>query len=494
MKVLRKTLILTHRYLGIPLSLIFMLWFASGIAMIYARGMPRLTPELRLERLPPLALDRVRLTPADAVRQASGGAGRRGSAGRMTLVTVMDRPAYRLGETTIFADTGERLRAVERVGALAIAHRFTGLPESRLRYVDELTEPDQWTIAQPRQMPVHKVVVDDAAHTELYISDQNGDVAVMTTRASRVLAWMAAIPHWLYFAPLRLQGRLWQQTVIWLSAIGSCFAVLGMVVGILQWKPARPHIPYAGWMRWHHIGGLAFGVLTLTWVFSGLLSMDPWQWPTSGPDLNLNGALGGTNDLSRFPAIDMDKWQPLMSDGAVKEIDFAWIQDEPYYIVHGSRSGRLLVAANTMQVGREPSSLESLTARLKKVIPDVAILDAQVLSNYDSYYYQQDGSAALPVVRVKLGDPDKTWVYIDPQLSEFVGSFRRYDRLNRWLYHGFHSLDFSFWYYSRPLWDVGVITLCLGGLAVSGIGFFLGIRRMGFGIKRLAQSLRPRQF
>jgi hypothetical protein len=487
MKVLRKTLILAHRYLGVPLSLLFMLWFASGIAMIYARGMPRLTPELRLERLPPLALDRVRLTPAYATRQASGGSGRRGGASRTTLVTVMDRPAYRIGQTTIFADTGEQLRAVDRGNALAIASRFTNLPEDKLRYIDELTEPDQWTIAERRQMPLHKVVVGDAAHTELYISDRTGDVTVMTTRGSRALAWIAAIPHWLYFAPLRIQDRMWQQTVIGLSAIGSCFAVLGMVVGILQWKPARPHIPYAGWMRWHHVGGLSFGVLTLTWVFSGLLSMEPWQWPTSGPDLNLAGAFGGANDLSRFPAVDVDKWQPLASAAAVKEIDFAWIQDEPYYVVRGSTPGRRLVAANTMRVGREPSDLESITGRLKKANPDVPILEAQTLSAYDSYYYEQDGSAALPVVRVKFGDPDKTWVYIDPQMSQVVGTFRRYDRLGRWLYHGFHSLDFPFWYYRRPLWDVGIITLLLGGLGVSSIGFCLGIRRMGRGISQIAR-------
>ena len=39
--------------------------------------------------------------------------------------------------------------------------------------------------------------------------------------------------------------------------------------------------------------------------------------------------------------------------------------------------------------------------------------------------------------------------------------------LNRWLCHGLHSLDFPFLYYRRPLWDVVVILLSLGGTAVS---------------------------
>ena len=38
------------------------------------------------------------------------------------------------------------------------------------------------------------------------------------------------------------------------------------------------------------------------------------------------------------------------------------------------------------------------------------------------------------------------------------------DRLERWLYHGLHSLDFPFLYYQRPLWDVVLIALSIGGI------------------------------
>jgi hypothetical protein len=39
--------------------------------------------------------------------------------------------------------------------------------------------------------------------------------------------------------------------------------------------------------------------------------------------------------------------------------------------------------------------------------------------------------------------------------------------VNRWLYHGLHSLDFPFLYNRRPLWDIVVMVLSLGGLALS---------------------------
>src|SRR6185295_17457925 len=84
--------------------------------------------------------------------------------------------------------------------------------------------------------------------------------------------------HFLYFVPLRLTNGLWQRAMVWTSALACVLPVLGIVLGIVQFKRARPHIRYSGWMRWHYITGLIFGVLTLTWAFSGLLSMEPWAW------------------------------------------------------------------------------------------------------------------------------------------------------------------------------------------------------------------------
>ena len=66
----RKALILSHRYLGILLSLMFLMWFVTGIGMIYSRGMPRLTPQVRLSRLSPLELSNIKLTPVDAAARA----------------------------------------------------------------------------------------------------------------------------------------------------------------------------------------------------------------------------------------------------------------------------------------------------------------------------------------------------------------------------------------------------------------------------------------
>ncbi|HET7132886.1 MAG TPA: hypothetical protein VFJ95_11585, partial [Gammaproteobacteria bacterium] len=63
----------------------------------------------------------------------------------------------------------------------------------------------------------------------------------------------------------------------------------------------------------------------------------------------------------------------------------------------------------------------------------------------------------------------------------------RWSRLERWLYNGLHSLDFGFWYDKRPLWDVGMIALCLGALASSALGLWLGLKRLRRDFTRLTR-------
>jgi hypothetical protein len=102
----------------------------------------------------------------------------------------------------------------------------------------------------------------------------------------------------------------------------------------------------------------------------------------------------------------------------------------------------------------------------EEAMPGVSMEDATWLTEYDSYYYNQDGLRSLPVLRVRYADERRTWLYLDPQHGTMSKMDER-SRLNRWLYHGFHSLDFPFLYYRRPLWDIVVILFSLGGIALT---------------------------
>jgi hypothetical protein len=112
------------------------------------------------------------------------------------------------------------------------------------------------------------------------------------------------------------------------------------------------------------------------------------------------------------------------------------------------------------------------------VMPGVPIDGVQWMDDYDAYYYDRNRELSLPVLRVRYGDPQRTWLYFDPRHGVIARKEERLTRLNRWLYHGFHSLDFPFLYYRRPLWDIVVIVLSLGGLALSATTVAASWRRL----------------
>ena len=529
MRLFRRAVILSHRYLGIVLSLLVIMWFATGITMIYWGGMPRVTPELRLERLAAVDFSRVRLTPVQAAEAAE-----LESPGRVTLSTILDRPVYRFGarsSTVVFADTGDVLDELSLSQSRDIAAAFARVPTSQVHHVRTLHEVDQWTLQT--RLPLHKFQVDDGAGTELYVQPETGEVAMMTTRSSRGWAWVSTIPHWMYFTALRTNQPLWYRIMVWTSALACVLAVLGMVLSITQLrlrrrsaaeagrpKPFRVSaaIPYSGSMRWHYVSGVLFGVFTLTFAFSGLVSMEPWQW-TNAPGLELprNVLTGGPLELSRFPMRDAAAWDGVLEGRPAKEIEFARMMDEPYYIVRrgsearddGDRErlhqpyairharvedNRLLIAADTFLPRRDPFDQTALVARIKAAVPEAQIVESQLMSDYDSYYYSRVGQIPLPAVRIMFDDPAQSWVYVDPSLSQVVTVINRWGRVERWVYHGLHSLDFAFLYNSRPAWDIVMLVLSFGGLTTSGLGFVLGIRRMRRATARAAavQGLTPK--
>ena len=82
------------------------------------------------------------------------------------------------------------------------------------------------------------------------------------------------------------------------------------------------------------------------------------------------------------------------------------------------------------------------------------------------YYLDRRGERPLPVIYARMNDAVNTRYYIDPKTARVVGNYSDRGWINRWLYHGLHSLDFPWLYKYRPLWDIVVILLMLGGTAL----------------------------
>jgi|RhiMethySRZTD1v2_1073278.scaffolds.fasta_scaffold04733_17 PepSY-associated transmembrane protein len=517
MAQLKRLVILAHRYLGIAISLLVVMWFATGVTMMYAGGMPRLSAEMRLERMPDVDLSRVRLTPAEAAERA-GLDPLDESPGRVRLSTLMERPAYRVGTTTVFADTGDVLEDVSPAQGRAIVAKFMRVSDSQVQHVRTLDRIDQWTLTQSRSMPLHKFQVDDTDGTEAYVQASSGEITMLTTRKGRALAWVSTIPHWMYFVALRENQPLWYRIMVWTSAAVCLLAVLGLVLSVTQFKRVRPFklanaIPYSGWMRWHYVTGAVFGVFTLTWAFSGLLSMEPFEWTNArGLEVSRDVFTGGPANLSKFAAMEPATWRRVLDGRGIKEVDFVRILDDhyyvvrqtpaahvadprperlhqPYYITGRAEPERVLVNAATLETRQEGFRPEAFIARLKQELPDESMVAADLLFEYDSYYYSRGRQKPLPVLRVQFADAAQTWFYVDTEMGQVLASIPRLARVERWLYNGLHSLDFAFWYDTRPLWDIGMLVLLAGGMLSSSFGLVMGLKRLRRNAARAAKSI-----
>ncbi len=293
--VLWQTMIVAHRYLGIAIGLLMLVWFVSGIVMMYV-GFPQPAGKERLNGLPPIAWE-------SCCRVDAAGISDGQSVGRAEIEMLLGVPVLRLPRVLVPVQTiglsdgaEKRLNLDEaRAVALAAAPRVNGqLPP--IASADEIDE-DQWTLNRFHQeQPIFSFVFQDPERSVLYVSGASGRVILRTTAAQRFWNWLGAIPHWLYFEPLRTDGLLWTRTVIWTSILGSFLTIIGLYLGIAQFKRGKRGrlSPYRGVFYWHHLAGLVFGLVTLAFVGSGLVSMNSWGFLDSrggGERLRLEGQI-----------------------------------------------------------------------------------------------------------------------------------------------------------------------------------------------------------
>jgi hypothetical protein len=113
-----------------------------------------------------------------------------------------------------------------------------------------------------------------------------------------------------------------------------------------------------------------------------------------------------------------------------------------------------------------------------------------VLTQYDRYYLDRTRRRPLPVVLAQATSGDQTRYYIDPKTARVVQTYNSSNWVNRWLYNGLHSLNFPWLYNYRPLWDIVVITLMLGGTALCVTSLVLAWRVLG---RKLARAFNPKE-
>jgi PepSY-associated TM region len=491
--MLKRTLIFLHRWLGVALCLLFLVWFPSGIAMMYW-DFPGVTDEARVLHAAPLGASHVRIAPA----QAWAALGEAGAPLRARLVLFDGRPLYRFqthgGDEGVYADTGERRAHVSADMSRRIAAAWTGEPADAAT-VETIDKADQWTVQGSFRSlrPLWKY--SWANGDEVYVSPQTGDVVQFTTTTSRIGAYLGPIPHWFYFTPLRRHQERWSAVVIYTSAIGTISAVLGVTVAALVFSPSKryrtagrmTHIPYAGYKRWHMVLGLAAGAGAVTWAFSGMLSMDPLpvtQSAAAGEETRaaVQRALRGPLALHAFDAQHpRDVLASVSSAPEVKELELLSVGGEPLYLAT-LRPDRTRVV--TLDGGVANALDEKKLGVIVANAAGTGVAELGGVTAYDRYYLDRRGRLPLPVLLVRLNDDRRTRYYIDPRTARVTGSYNAAEWSSRWLYHGLHSLDFPWLYDHPPAWDIVMLSFMLGGTALSVTSLVLAWRVVGRALRR----------
>lgn len=489
-----RLILLAHRYLAVAVGLIVTLWCLSGFVMMY-QAYPELTESERLRGLEPLSLGHC-CRPGDAA-----GAELEAAAPPFRIAMLGGEPVLRLGRGG--SAEPRSLRTGRPVTGLAAAElgdvarrwgRGNGV-EGEPRPTGAI-DVDQWTVQSARRnRPVHHFAFDDAAGTELYVSGASGEVFQDTSRRERVLAWLGAVPHWLYPLQLRRNGELWLEVVIWTSVVGTFLAATGLYAGVERLMRSRRRgrwSPYRGWWQWHHLSGLVFGILTLTWVFSGLLTVNPWG-VLSGGSADYARALRGEasrGELERFLAAIGGSDTVLGGEPAAGLVE---LESAPFggrlYVLAKSRDGsRIRLDASGRPAPLERGDVERALARL-----DAPVRELELINDEDSYYYGHKRDVDLPVYRAALGDDERTLLYVDAT----SGGVRTVDaggRVSRWIRRGLHDFDFP-GLRARPLWDVVVFALLAGVTLVCATGTWMALKRIRHDlrrVRRMAGRLAPR--
>ena len=454
-----KSLIFLHKWLGVTLALLFLMWFVSGM-VLYFVPFPNLTQTERLAGLPLLQMPKGCCVTADQAASSAGlnvsgvSEARLGMHDGKPVWRLLGKPVNELEAAAqwraVDAQSGELLQPLNRDAAMAVAEAFSGQKAVRT----ELLERDQWTVPQGLNpyRPLLKIDMDGPDGLQLYVSPGSAEVVRDTQRAERFWNWLGAVPHWIYFTELRRYPDAWHNVIVWLSIPGVILAVTGLVLGVwhlfinrVRWIPYRPW-----WMRWHHITGLAAAIVTLTWIFSGLLSMNPFGVFSARALLATERAewVGAKSQLAINPAQALE-----MAPGfTAKEIDLLHAAGQAWYRLRGD--GAQLLVRSDVQAGQAApvsalpdETVQAALRELRRTAKQAGTPSLARLTAYDDMYYAREVTSntgytrPLPVWRAQWADG--VVMYADPSSARVL---LRVDGSNRWqrtLYNGLHSFDFA---------------------------------------------------
>jgi len=465
----KRWLYLTHRWVGIVTCLLFAMWFASGLVMIYV-PYPSLSPAQKLAGAQAIDWRAVDVPPPVSLYT------------RALMLEMRDgQPVWRVEPwdaptITLPAHRGAVLPPVDAALAKRVAQSFSHTP---VRDIEQITR-DQWTVAGgfDRHRPLWKVSLADAAGTQLYVSSSSGAVVQATTQRIRFWNWLGSVPHWLYPTVLRQDNAAWRQVVMWVSGPCIAGALAGIWIGLLRTRVGYRRFkggrmtPYHGWMLWHHVAGLGGGLFLMAWIFSGWLSVDPgrvFQGATFPEQAERAYAMG-----TPIPSVPLERLRALGSDA--RQIRLSRDGGLTRIAIFNADGIRRVHDASTGQAAK-PSDA-AIAKAAQTLIPAGHLIAVERLTAPDAYWYDVGALPRLPILRLRFDDPAQSWLHIDPETGAVLDHLDARRRTYRWLFDLLHKWDLNALTLHRPVWDIWLWLWSLLGLVTSVSGVWIGWKRL----------------
>jgi len=488
-----RALVFIHRYVGIAVGLLMAVWCLSGVVMMYV-PYPRLSEERRVAGL----------AEVDWRACCSFGAAGVADDARVSsfqLEMLGSRPVLRValagGERRVIdLRSGSPIDnvAVDDASSAALSMARSEVVSGEPRALG-LIMRDQWTVGYNRgERPIHQFAFDDDARTVVYVSSTSGKVLQITQSSQRFWNWLGSVPHWLYPTVLRQHVAVWAQVVIWASVVGVFLTITGLYLGIkeLRRRNGKLSSPHRGIMYWHHVPGVIFGALVLTWTLSGLFSMNPWgMMETQGVGEDMELLTGEPGTWSEVRSMI----QSLATRAPANVVSVA----------SASFGGKWFAVFTSAAGQRERVDAEGSPSRLTDADIDAAVdrlamggvsADRPVrsrptsgglrpswalLNSEDAYHYSTRSSpVSLPVIRVIAGAESAHPVryYLDPLSGRLLNKIDSGGKSFRWWHSALHTFDFASFTRSGWFRNSLMLPLLLGAALVSATGTWLGIRRL----------------
>lgn len=494
MNIINKSIQKIHRYTGLAIALFFMMWVMSGVVLLYHKY-PKVSQEDLYSHMEKISIDSLPsiydlpgMTDSTKVKTLSIGrflgqnvwtisSGSGKSDNKMSPRTFASDQKYVLAGDSLISQ--QKITSVQRD---SIACLWAGCDD--IIKTDTLRERQQWVLYDrfEKSLPILRYYFDNPEHSEIFISEKDGEVVQATTRQQRIPAWLGAIPHKLYFKGLRTDTDRWKNIITILAMICLAAALSGMYIGIYYLVVnKRKHDSLSSpfkkrlW-RYHHIAGLIFGVFLIGWGVSGCFStqrVPKWMVNYDG-DYSVSASKFWGKTPLKLKDYKLDYRDVLTAYPDVKSISWQHFGQTPAYLVVSGIEEIYVDASEPGQVRRLEIAENEIENAVMNYFGDDCKYSLKRMTEYDEYYLSAKGKYPLPVWKIEIEDADGSRLYVSPS-DGYIKYLNKNRMAKKWLFSAAHYLDIKYFMMHKSLRLTCIWILALGGafVIVTGVAIYI---------------------